>query len=114
MTFKMRSETVALLMFLQEQEFPVKASTIAVEANMDISCMRNRLNRLYEENYVAREQRYVPVGNQRARVYYYWISTQGVQYLRSRDLTNITHIKHRARQKPPKRLVNSVFALGTS
>ena len=110
----MRSETVALLMFLQEQEFPVGASELAIEVNMDISCMRNRLNRLHEEGYVAREQRYAFVRNARVRVYYYWLSDQGVQYLRSRDLTAIRHIKDRPRRQPPKRVINSVFALGSS
>lgn len=114
MAFKMRSETVALLMFLSEQEFPSGASTLALEVNMDISCMRNRLNRLHEEGYVAREQRYVFVDNHRARVYYYWLSEKGMQYLRSRDLSNIRHIKQRPRQQQPKRVINSVFALGAA
>jgi predicted ArsR family transcriptional regulator len=112
MTFKVRSETVALLMFMRTQDDPATASELAVPTNMEVNGLRKRLNRLHGEGYIAREQRYVPIRNTRAKIYYYWLSSTGDRYLASRSLDNITPITKRPRQRAAKRIANSVFALG--
>jgi predicted ArsR family transcriptional regulator len=111
-SFRLRSETIALLLYIDEHDFPVSASELSGMLGMHEVPMRRRLSKLYESGYLGMERRYSYDGYRTRRSFcrYFWTTTKARNAIRER-----TDVKPLTPKTPPKAyLINSVFSLGVS
>lgn len=109
-SFRLRSETIALLRYIDEQEFPVSASELSGMLGMHDVPMRRRLAKLNEAGFLGMEQRYIRGSrtNNRILCKYYWATANAKIAIRARpDIETLV-----PKAVPIQYLINNVFSLG--
>lgn len=104
---KIRSETVAMLRLIDDEEFPVTVADVARRLDQIPQTVRNQLNRLERAGLLIMERRYTPPSKGvagRPTLQYFRTSAKAKQILAERP-----HIPAAAARKTKP--VNSVFSL---
>lgn len=105
---KIRSETIAMLRYIDKQGIPVTVSEVSNHLERCNQSVRNQFNRYVDAGLLKLERRYDRTGRVGRPTLDYFMLT-----IRAKDLlAKHPHIK--AWAPPTRPVVNSVFALGSN